>query len=239
MKFGHCEVRQFIPHCKAPQFICHCEVQPKQSNRLLQRLRVCNDRARMVYVILLGLLCLTPAFARPVHWCHYHNKFYKFALSYPCYIKPTHKFRRFYHLANNWSAAVVSPKKKGQVNIIAIPLAELEGKNGFYYAAAVRIGVSSNPQDVKSCYAVNMYYKPFKPATVSIHGLKFKRFPMTDNGMMQVMQGQSYRLRHQGHCYALEWVETGLNGKHFNTLSHLYQPLAQKIILSFSGFGFC
>lgn len=184
--------------------------------------------------IYLTLLSTLPTFAKPIHWCHYQNSLYHFSLKYPCYIHPTRQFKRFYHLTDNWSAAAVGLHKPGQVNVVSFPLTEIEGKDGFYYAAAVRMGVSTNPNDIKNCYHVNMYYKKSPIKHVNIHGTTFRRFPMTDNGMMQVMQGQSYRLLKRHRCYALEWVETGLNSKEFYILSKRYQPMAQKVIYSFS-----
>ncbi len=182
--------------------------------------------------IYITLLFASSICAKPIAWCHYKNSHYHFSLKYPCYIHPTTQFKRFYHLTDNWSAAAIGPHKKGQVNIVSFPLTEMEGKDGFYYAAAVRVGVSTNLNDIKNCYNVNMYYKNVPIKRINIRGITFKRFPMTDNGMMQVMQGQSYRLRKYNRCYALEWVETGLNSEHFYTLSKLYQPIAKKIIYS-------
>jgi len=172
----------------------------------------------------------------------YTNKKYGFSISYPNNLKSISKFGKSYLLPDYWSAIAEAKPIKSK-SIISIPIISFNlDKNlstikpGSYYYAAVRVGISSNPKDVKKCYQPYSYYNPKKGV---INGITFHKLNIEAASMSQFLSGQSYRVKRHGLCYALEFISTGSNpqnkseNKKLQRISTKARQLAIPIINSF------
>ncbi|PHQ79563.1 MAG: hypothetical protein COB66_06600 [Coxiella sp. (in: Bacteria)] len=164
----------------------------------------------------------------------YTNNQYGFKLNYPATVKPASHVRSFYHVTKGWSQLTLGKSQQGQHAVVSFPLENRKGKQGFYFYAALRVGISTHPKDVSSCYRKPFY--PIGPGTICHcqSKLAFHALPLISMGMMQVMQGTSYRIRHKGKCYAVELIATGLNGPQFNALYDEAKQTACRMIYSFA-----
>lgn len=140
----------------------------------------------------------------------YTNTDYGFSFSYPQGLTPTDTFKSFYHLSDKWKSDDFSDTNTG-INVVAIPVFEIDNndqnKYPRYFGAEFRVGVSSDPTQVANCLTSS--YGDQTTTDVTIGGTVFKKFLIEDSGMMQYLQGESYRTVHNGLCYALEKVKTG------------------------------
>jgi hypothetical protein len=144
----------------------------------------------------------------------YKNSEYGFEITYPSNLTATTTFKNYYHLGSNWrsDAALNSDGQAAGQPIVSIPVYRIDNNSGayvsypLYYAAELRIGVSSDPNDVKACLLPTN-------ETLSqpeiINGINFSKFIIENAGMMQYLEGVSYRTIHNGICYAVEQLKTG------------------------------
>lgn len=140
----------------------------------------------------------------------YKNTDYNFTISYPKNLTPEFVFKTYYHLSNTWRNDVM-PESKGK-GIISIPIYRIENKDSYprYFDAELRIGASSDAQDVADCYNPNSGYQ-LSTTTEIINGIEFRKFEFGGAGMMQYLYGVSYRTIHNNICYAIEKIKTGSN----------------------------
>ncbi len=144
----------------------------------------------------------------------YVNNDYGFELKYPSDYEATSTFGQYYHLQNLWRAEA-SPASNGKP-IVSIPVFQIDqggvatGKSyPLYFDAELRIGASSDPQDILNCYKPDPGYTSQKITDTTINGIVFKKFDFQNAGMMQYVQGESYRVIHNGMCFAVEQIKTG------------------------------
>ena len=147
----------------------------------------------------------------------YTNDQYGFELTYPGDLQPEYKFKQYYNLPKTWR--VSAPEGDNGEAVVSIPVFRIDnqGANGsaegkpyqLYFDAEVRVGVSSSTESVADCYKTDPGYTTQKVTDVEINGLTFKKFDFSGAGMMQYVQGESYRIIHNGTCYAVEAVKTG------------------------------
>lgn len=144
----------------------------------------------------------------------YMNDQYGFMLEYPKTIEATTTFANSYTLQNEWRFEP-GPNSIGTA-VISIPVFHIDqggvatGKAyPLFFDAEVRVGVSSNPKDVADCLKPDPNYTNQPETDVTIAGVPFKRFSFQDAAMMKYVQGESYRVVHNGACYAVEQVKTG------------------------------
>jgi hypothetical protein len=143
----------------------------------------------------------------------YDNIKYGFTFEYPDSLTPQSTFDTFYHLSNKWRAEIFTENPKG-VQIVSIPVFRIDNNSGIYksyplyYSAEVRIGASSDSQDVNNC----LLSSPGNTTTSTdeiINGITFKKFPVENSGMMQYLHGFSYRVVHNSVCFAVEQLAVG------------------------------
>ncbi len=142
----------------------------------------------------------------------YQNPEYGFEISYPENLIATTTFQSYYHLNSDWRADAF-PETSGK-GIVSIPVYRIEnrGKNGefvsypMYFDAELRIGASSDPKDLEACLSA---YNETATGTEIIKGITFSKFIIQNAGMMQYVQGVSYRTIHNNVCFALEQLKTG------------------------------
>lgn len=140
----------------------------------------------------------------------YTNTEYGFSFSYPQGLTPTATFKSFYHLSDKWKSDDFSDTNTG-VNVVVVPVFEVDNKdeNKYprYFSAEFRVGVSSDETQIKNCLISS--YDDQTTTEVTIGGTVFKKFMIEDAGMMQYLEGESYRTVHNGLCFALEKVKAG------------------------------
>ena len=73
----------------------------------------------------------------------------------------------------------------------------------------IRIGASSAPADVASCYKNDATGEGKPPQEVTINGIAFKKFDVSDAAMMHYVKGASYRTIHNDTCFAIEHLMRG------------------------------
>lgn len=141
-------------------------------------------------------------------WNIYKNTAYGFQISYPQETIPETVFKTFYHLSGSWRAENLS--NSTGTPIVAFPVYRIENENSYprYYDAEVRIGVSTSTYDVADCISSNPYTTASSTETV-INGSTFYEFPIQNAGMMQYLEGRSFRTVHNGMCFAVEQLRTG------------------------------
>ncbi len=141
-------------------------------------------------------------------WNVYKNTEYGFEVRYPQEILPETTFRKLYHLSDGWRAG-------GLLNstgtpIVAFPLYRTENESSYprYYNAEVRVGISISPEDVANCTSSSPYTNASSTEVV-INGTVFYEFPVQDAGMMQYLEGKSFRTVRNGICFAVEQLRAG------------------------------
>ena len=137
----------------------------------------------------------------------YTDDNYGFSVSYPKDLKVENVFKQYYVLSNGWRAG--ADTQPGEKPLVSFPIYRTESNNSYprYFAAEVRIGVSSNPQDVKDCLVDSIFGAA--STTEDINGIDFTVYAIADAAMMQYMGGKSYRTVHNGLCYAVEQLKAG------------------------------
>lgn len=151
----------------------------------------------------------------------YRNIKYGFQVQYPTNLVPEKTFKTFYHLSDKWRAEIYGENPKG-VPIVSFPVFRIENGRYYprYYSAEVRIGASSDSEDIKNC----LISDPNNLATSTeeiINGVAFKKFPIQNAGMMQYLQGYSYRTVHNNACFAVEQLAAGSNYRDQNSPNDL------------------
>lgn len=77
------------------------------------------------------------------------------------------------------------------------------------FVARVRVGVSENAEEVRSCTEPRTNQGETQESDVVLSGHTFKAFSFHDAAMMQYEKGVSYRTVFEGRCYAIEKIVHG------------------------------
>ena len=144
----------------------------------------------------------------------YRNDTYGFELKYPKDLVPEAPFKTFYHLLGEWRA--FASEGDAGVPVIAIPIFRVDqggvatGKYyPLYYSAELRVGVATSSQAVADCLKLDAGYTEEPHHTVTLNGVAFEEFDFQNAGMMQYVEGKSYRAVHDGACFAIEQLRAG------------------------------
>ncbi len=91
-----------------------------------------------------------------------------------------------------------------------LPVYRVEKKTGYplYFGAEMRIGMSTDPTDVKNCLKPDAGDNS-TPTTKTINGIDFTVFPIRNAAAQQYIEGVSYRTVHNQACYVIEQLKTG------------------------------
>jgi hypothetical protein len=132
-----------------------------------------------------------------------------FTIRYPETYTTDETFKSFYHLPANWRENAL-PDATG-TPVLAIIRYRTESDHSYprYYDAEVRIGVSSDPQELARCEVAAAEQAETPLPDVLLGGTPFKAFSFQSAGMMQYVKGTSYRALHEGKCFAIEALATG------------------------------
>ena len=170
----------------------------------------------------------------------YTNGQYGFSIFYPEQDKTESVFDTQYFLPATWRVNAFSQATGSP--IIAIIGYQTKSDDSYprYFETEVRVGASADPRELAACDSPSGDETAL-PDKV-INGTTWKAFTVQDAGMMQYLNGISYRTIHDNTCFALEQVETGssyLDDKPSSadisqsTLDQHYKDLSS-IIASFS-----
>lgn len=139
----------------------------------------------------------------------YTNGTYGFSLQYPQDAELSHTFTSSYHLGTTWRAAA-GPETSG-IPVLEIVPFSLTQENAFprYYTTMVRVGVSEQKEAVESCLSASDTAGEVALGSVTLGAKSWEAFSVESAGMMQYLQGVSYRTIHEDHCIALEKLRVG------------------------------
>lgn len=139
----------------------------------------------------------------------YANGTHGFTISYPENAEVDYDFSPDYHLASTWRANALA-NATGTPIVSFVPYS-MQSDHSYprYFTAMVRIGASSDPQELANCLVPTPDQGETAIADRDINGTTWKAFSFENAGMMQYASGVSYRTIHEGKCIALEKVRTG------------------------------
>jgi hypothetical protein len=168
-------------------------------------------------------------------WDTYRNDDFAFRIKYPSFLKVSKSFSKSYLLNDQWSIA----NQKGnnddqQYSVFEIELLDTSGRDKqgepYYYKSFIRIGVSTNVDDVKNCETKPANLSLVK--TVNIDQNNFTEFSFDDAAMTQFVDAKVFRKAERNRCYSIEYVQTGSNTKYMPAFLKVKQ-VAPKIIGTF------
>lgn len=139
----------------------------------------------------------------------YTNGTYGFSLIYPDSAELSHTFEPLQHLGTSWRTAA-TPEESG-VPVVQFTTFHIQQDHAFprSYTTLVRIGVSDQEKAVASCLSASESSGETARGTVSLNGQSWESFSIQDAGMMQYLEGVSYRTLHEGRCIAVEKLRSG------------------------------
>lgn len=157
----------------------------------------------------------------------YSNSEYGISFSYPTSVTAETEFKKFYHLSSDWR--VGSMEHMHGTPLVAIPLYRLDNGGVYvsypmYYDAELRVGVSTDTQDVIGCLtdsAENNFEMGITPTTTMINGVMWTKVPVGSGGMMQYVYGNSYRVLRGASCITIETLKAGSNYRDTPTLEDI------------------
>ena len=170
----------------------------------------------------------------------YTNGVYGFSIFYPGSDKTETTFDTQYHLPANWRENALQDASGTPIFAIIGYSTQSDTSYPRYFETEVRIGASKDPQELAACEKPSENETQLPDAV--INKVTWKAFGLQDAGMMQYLQGTSYRTIHDNTCFALEEIETGSSYRDTAsstsnipdaTLTQKYQDLSS-IVQSFS-----
>lgn len=171
--------------------------------------------AFLVLVVVTGVFFLLPLYKKSpvlektsIPLTIHTDYTYGFSIAFPKGILPEQTFQKFYLLSNQWMAGA-SENSKGKP-LLSIPIYRFTNDSTYprYWDVEVRIGITTDPEELKTFLSESAFGEE-PPQSVVINGITFYQFPITDAGMMQILEGYSYRTIHNGTGYAIEPIKTG------------------------------
>ncbi|HRH24110.1 MAG TPA: hypothetical protein PK109_00775 [Candidatus Paceibacterota bacterium] len=130
---------------------------------------------------------------------------YGFTLRYPSKATVEEVFTPSYIIGTTWRANAIATGTP----LLAVINYTTESDHSFprNYTAMVRVGVSVD--EVENCEKVTPDAGETALPDREINGTTWKAFSFGDAAMMKYVKGVSYRVEHNGTCYALEKIATG------------------------------
>ncbi len=139
----------------------------------------------------------------------YTNGTFGFVVQYPESATVDNDFTSYYHLPSYWRANAL-PNATG-TPVVSFTVYSTKSENSFprYFAALIRVGVSSDKQEIAQCLKPTPNQGETALPDVSLNGTVWKAFSFESAGMQQYVRGVSYRSIHEGRCIALEKIAVG------------------------------
>jgi hypothetical protein len=144
-------------------------------------------------------------------WKTYTNDEYGFEFKCPEGSQINNTFEPYNHLSDKWRVGISGDTYGKPAASIIVLRIENESTYPRYFAAELRIGVSSDPQDLASYVNPSDIETAAEPPVEVINGISFNKFIIHDAAMMQYIEGISYRTVNNGICFAIEQIKTGSN----------------------------
>jgi hypothetical protein len=135
---------------------------------------------------------------------------YGFTVRYPSKAKIEETFSASYILsADSWRAN--APASATGTELLAVIPYETKSDHSFprSYAAMVRISVSTDKDEVKNCEKATPDANETALPDKTLNGTVWKVFSFGDAAMQKYVKGVSYRVVHEGKCFALEQIAQG------------------------------
>ncbi len=139
----------------------------------------------------------------------YTDTGYGFSIQYPKDLLTGMEFNTFYHLPNAWMSESAPGSQWTPLFRIVWVYIENTGSYPRYFDAEIRIGASSDANDVANCYKNPYDNRP--PTSTTINGIPFTVFIIQDAAAMQYLEWLSYRTVHNNTCFVMEHLKTGSN----------------------------
>ncbi len=138
----------------------------------------------------------------------YTNANYGFEFTYPENLTPLNTFNAYNHLGSTWRFQ--APDTSKGIPVVSILAYRVENIPNYprYFDTEMRIGVSKDPADVRDCLLPDPD-NTITPTQQTINGVTVSVIPIEDSGMMQYLEGTSYRVVHNGMCFAIEQLKNG------------------------------
>ncbi|MBU2329948.1 hypothetical protein KKG57_00575, partial [Patescibacteria group bacterium] len=124
-----------------------------------------------------------------------------------------YEFSTAYHLPAAWRASATEDEVGNQVLELVPFTTESTTSYPRYYTTLVRIGASADPETLRTCLVATKDQGEIALADREINGTTFKVFSFQNAGMMQYVEGVSYRTIHEEQCIALEKIRVGSSYK--------------------------
>ncbi len=139
----------------------------------------------------------------------YTNGTFGFVIQYPESAPVDNDFTSYYHLPSYWRANAL-PNATG-TPVVSFTVYNTKSENSFprYFAAIIRVGVSTDKQEIAQCLKATPNQGETALPDVTLNGTVWKAFSFESAGMQQYVRGVSYRTMHEGRCIALEKIAVG------------------------------
>lgn len=139
----------------------------------------------------------------------YTNGPYGFTMFYPENATVNYGFETSYHLPSVWRANALASTQGNSIVEIVPYTRTSENSYPRYFTAMVRVGASTDPDELAACERATSDQGEVALPDVVINGTTWKAFSFENAGMMQYVRGVSYRTLHEGACIALERIQVG------------------------------
>lgn len=166
----------------------------------------------MIVIGIFGVRLWRDNVNKPPTFKVYKNEEYGFEIKYPAYLKIETSFKTYKLLSNKWMAEAY--EESNSRLLISIPIFSVSTDAAYqfypyYFYTALRIGVSSDQNDIANFYNDYPDNNNIPSTTVVISGITFRKFIIQKTKMTDYLNGISYRTIHNGVCISIEQLETG------------------------------
>ena len=128
------------------------------------------------------------------------------------------RFPESMEVTNNFSGSYLSLKGKWRLSgskVKGTPLISIQpGKNAKISRSSVsiRVGIHAGKTSEEACdWSSEVDYLSAVHGTETIHGKIFRRYEIEDGGMSHSLLGVSYQIFHNGNCYVIERIISGVS----------------------------
>lgn len=147
------------------------------------------------------------ATAPPANMERFNSVRLGFRIDYPAAMSADVRFDSSYLANDSWKTYAKPDSTGTPVLMLTLP-----GSNDVT-AGELRIGISSDKQELARCDAPPTNADKGSIGKTTINGTTFASFHAADAGMSHYLKVHSYRVTHGHYCYAIDLLVTGTNPK--------------------------
>ena len=123
-------------------------------------------------------------------------------------------FTIYHHLSDTWRYSAAGDSGGKPILSIIVYRVENESTYPRYFGAELRIGASTDINDVGNCLNYDQYITSSSPTEKElINGITFNKLVIQDAATMQYVEVISYRTIYNNTCFAIEQLKAGSNYK--------------------------